>query len=204
MPMKASMVRPLLIAAILALVVIGGAVIYQSMQDSEPSRTTTTGTAAIGGPFTLVDHAGRTVTSEEFRGRPMLVFFGFTHCPDVCPLTLQNVSDALDMLGSKASRLAVVFIAVDSKRDTPARLKAFREAFDKRIVMLSGSEQQIRDVVKSYRVTVLIGEPDKNGNYTVDHSAYLYLMDKNGRFVTHFRHTVSAKELARLLNNYLK
>ena len=134
----------------------------------------------------------------------MLVFFGFTNCPHICPMTLQNISSAMGHLGRRADRLTVVFIAVDTKRDTPARLREYREAFDKRIVMLTGSREQVNQAVRSYRVSVLISDADKAGNYTVGHSSYLYLMDEKGRFVSHFRHTVTAKRLANSLRNYLK
>lgn len=141
--------------------------------------------AAIGGPFSLTDQNGRTVTEQDFRGRPFLVFFGFTHCPDICPTTMFEISEILRKLGPDGDRMRAVFITVDPERDTPAALKDYVSSFDPRIVALTGDEAAIAAVAKSYRA-IYRRVPLKEGGYTMDHLAIVYLMGKDGRFVTRF------------------
>src|SRR4051794_28306000 len=138
-------------------------------------------TAAIGGPFILTDQDGNTVTDRDFRGRPFLVFFGFTHCPDVCPTTLHEVSEILRTLGRDAPRVGAAFITVDPDRDTPAALKDYLSSFDPRLKGLTGDALAITAVAKAYRV-YFKKIPLDQGNYTMDHTAIVYLMDKEGRF----------------------
>lgn len=141
--------------------------------------------AAIGGPFSLTDQNGRTVTEQDFKGRPFLVFFGFTHCPDICPTTMFEISEILRKLGPDGDRMRAVFITVDPERDTPAALKDYVSSFDPRIVALTGDEAAIAAVAKSYRA-IYRRVPLKEGGYTMDHLAIVYLMGKDGRFVTRF------------------
>jgi protein SCO1/2 len=141
--------------------------------------------AAIGGPFRLLDQNGRTVTEADFKGQPYLVFFGFTHCPDVCPTTLMELSDVLDKLGSDATRIGALFITVDPERDTPAELKDYLASFNPRFEGLTGDPAAIAQIAKSYRV-YMKKVPLENGDYTMDHTALVYLMDKNGKFVAPF------------------
>lgn len=136
----------------------------------------------IGGAFTLVDHSGRTVTEADFRGRPALVFFGFTHCPEVCPTTLFEITTRLAKLGAGADRLQVLFISVDPERDTPRQLATYLQSFDPRIIGLSGSQEQVQAALgafKAYAKRI----PTESG-YTMDHTASTYVMDKEGRFRT--------------------
>jgi protein SCO1 len=150
-------------------------------------------TAAIGGPFSLTDQDGRTATDRDFRGRPFLVFFGFTHCPDVCPTTLFEVSEIMRLLGPDAERLGAAFITVDPERDTPAALKDYMSSFDPRLKGLTGDADAIAAVAKAYRV-YFKKVPLDSGGYTMDHTAIVYLMDKEGRFVAPFslKRTVEA------------
>jgi protein SCO1 len=141
--------------------------------------------AAIGGPFRLVDQDGRTVTDRDFRGKSILVFFGFTHCPDVCPTTLFDISEVMRNLGSDADRTAALFITVDPERDTPAVMKDYMASFDPHIRSLSGDEASLAAVAKEYRVYYK-KVPLEGGDYTMDHTAIVYLMDKDGRFVAPF------------------
>ena len=141
--------------------------------------------AAIGGPFTLTDQNGRTVTDRELKGKPFLVFFGFTHCPDVCPTTLFEVSEILRALGSDADRLGALFITVDPERDTSDVMKDYLSSFDSHLSGLTGDAAAIAAVAKAYRV-YFEKVPLDQGGYTMDHSAFVYLMDKNGRFVSLF------------------
>lgn len=137
---------------------------------------------AIGGPFTLTDHRGRTITEATFRDRPYLVFFGFTHCPDVCPTTLGEIGELLDAAGTVADRLQALFVSVDPQRDTPAFLAGYLEAFDPRIVGATGTKEQIDAMVSAWRATYRI-VPRGDDGYTVDHTASVFMMDSQGRFV---------------------
>lgn len=143
----------------------------------------------IGGPFHLTDQEGHPRTDADFRGKLMLVEFGYTFCPDVCPLGLQLFADVMDQLGPDADKVQPIFITVDPTRDTPDQLRSYVANFSPRIVGLTGSEQEVATTAKEYRVYYkLAADHATNANYSVDHSAILYLMDRNGRFVTHFTH----------------
>lgn len=139
------------------------------------------GIASVGGPFTLVDTRGATATEKDFLGKPTAYFFGFTHCPDVCPTTLYEMTTWLAELGADADRLNVVFVSVDPARDTPDALAEYMSAFDERMIGLTGSQEQIDAIAKAFRVYVRKVEQD--GGYTLDHTATVYLMDATGRFV---------------------
>ncbi|HZD28411.1 MAG TPA: SCO family protein [Xanthobacteraceae bacterium] len=141
--------------------------------------------ASIGGPFKLVDQNGQAVTDQDLKGRPFLVFFGFTHCPDVCPTTLFEVSEILRALGPDADRARALFITVDPERDTPAAMKDYLSSFDPHLSGLTGDPAEIAAVAKAYRV-YFKKVPLDEGNYTMDHTAIVYLMDKTGRFVSPF------------------
>jgi protein SCO1/2 len=141
--------------------------------------------AAIGGPFRLVDQDGRTVTDQDVRGRPFLVFFGFTHCPEICPTTLFDISEILRKLGPDADRMRALFVTVDPERDTSNALKDYLSSFDGHISGLTGDAEAIAAVAKSYRA-IYRKVPLENGDYTMDHTAIVYLMDKQGRFVSPF------------------
>jgi protein SCO1 len=141
--------------------------------------------AAIGGPFRLINQDGQTVTDQDYKGRPFLVFFGFTHCPDVCPTTLFEVSEIMRNLGPDGDRMRVVFITVDPERDTPAAIKEYLSSFDPRMSGLTGDLDAIAAVAKSYRAFYR-KVPLEQGGYTMDHTAIVYLMDKQGRFVAPF------------------
>jgi protein SCO1/2 len=146
-------------------------------------RRVATGPASlpIGGPFTLNNHRGRAVTERDFRGRPMAVFFGFTHCPDVCPTTLGDMTRIMEALGSDADRIHWLFVSVDAERDTPQALADYLSAFDPRIIGLSGTEAQVADVARAFRVYYR-KVPLEGGAYTMDHSASVFLLDEEGRF----------------------
>lgn len=141
-------------------------------------------TAAIGGPFRLTDQNGGTVTEQDVKGAPFLVFFGFTHCPEVCPTTLFEVSEILRNLGPDAARVRALFITVDPERDTPAALKDYLSSFDPHMLGLTGDPAAIAAVAKAYRAYYK-KVPLEQG-YTMDHTAIVYLMDKDGRFVSPF------------------
>jgi protein SCO1/2 len=142
--------------------------------------------AAIGGPFSLTDQNGRTVTEQDLKGKPFLVFFGYTNCPDFCPTTMFEISEVLKNLGPAADGTRALFITVDPERDTPAALKDYVSSFDPHIIALTGEPDAIAAVAKSYRAYYR-KVPLKDGGYTMDHLVLVYLMDKEGRFVSRFK-----------------
>jgi protein SCO1/2 len=138
--------------------------------------------SGIGGPFTLVDHHGKSVSERDYLGKPTLVFFGFTNCPDVCPTTLFELTSRLAELGSDADRLNVLFITVDPERDTPQQLGLYLSSFDPRITGLSGTPENISEVMTHYRVYAR-KIPLEGGDYAMDHTAAIYMMNAGGKFV---------------------
>jgi protein SCO1/2 len=156
------------------------------------------GTASlVGGPFTLADGTGRQITDRDFRGNYMLVYFGYTFCPDACPTTLNEVAEALDRLGTKADRLQPIFITVDPKRDTPAVMKQYVAAFTPRLVGLTGSDEQIAKVAQEYRVYYAKHRTGPGPNdYTMDHSSVLYLMGPDGVFIAPIRADEDSEQMA--------
>lgn len=160
--------------------------------------------SGIGGPFTLRDGNGKTVSDADFRGKYMLVYFGYTFCPDVCPMTLTAVADAMDRLGPQANRLRPLFITVDPRRDTPAVVQQYVAAFGPSIVGLTGTAEEIAGVAKAYRVYYAEHRTGPGPNeYAMDHSSVLYLMDPKGGFVTPIRADMSGEEMAATLKKLL-
>lgn len=162
------------------------------------------GIPGIGGPFSLENGEGKPVTDKDFRGHFMLVYFGYTFCPDVCPTTLNAVADAMDKLGAKADKVQPVFITVDPKRDTPSVVKQYAAAFGPRVVGLTGTPEQIAKVAKEYRVYYAEHRtgpgPD---DYSMDHSSILYLMGPDGRFIAPIRADQSGQEMATAIGRYV-
>jgi len=161
-----------------------------------------TAPAAIGGPFQLTDQAGETVTDKNLEGKPTLIFFGFTHCPDVCPTTLFELSEVMKWLGRDADRTGVLFITVDPERDTPAMLKDYMSNFDPHVRGLTGDPAAVEAALKTYRVYAK-KIPLKDGDYTMDHTAVVYLMDKDGRFIAPFNLKQTPEAAADQLRRYL-
>ena len=158
--------------------------------------------AAIGGPFQLTDQAGRTVTEKNLQGRPTLIFFGFTHCPDVCPTSLFEISEVLRAMGKDADRVNAYFISVDPERDTAQAMKDYLSSFDPRLAGLTGNAEQIAKVVSEFRVYAR-KVPLKDGDYTMDHTALIYLMDREGKFVSPFNLKRTPEAAATDLKKYL-
>jgi cytochrome oxidase Cu insertion factor (SCO1/SenC/PrrC family) len=200
--MPRALVLRLVLIAVVAFTAAVAAVAFWFTPDPK-TASVTTGEALIGGPFTLTDADGKRRTDAEFRGRHMLVFFGFTNCPDFCPTALSTMSQALEKLGPKAANLAAIYITVDPERDTPAELKKYAQNFDRRIVMLTGTPAEIAAVARAYRVYYAKRELGKPGEYTMDHSAYIYLLGPDGKYLTHFRNAVSPDDLAEALGKRL-
>lgn len=158
--------------------------------------------AAIGGPFTLTDQNGKTITDKDLKGKPFLVFFGFTHCPDVCPTALFDMSEVFGKLGPDAEKVNALFITVDPERDTPAALKDYLSSFDPHLIGVGGDAQALAAVAKAYRVYYK-KVPLQGDDYTMDHTAIVYLMDKNGDFVAPFNLKRRPEESAAELKKYL-
>lgn len=192
---------PVLIAGWLVIGVGLGLLLLRSgMLDSAlPTRKPvgSMGEPAIGGRFTLTDHNGRRVTEKDFSGRYMLVFFGFTFCPDICPTALQVSAAALDKIGARADRITPLFISVDPERDTPEQLKSYVASFHPRLVGLTGSREEVAAAARTYRAYWRKVTDDKSAmGYAVDHSSIVYLMGPDGRFITHFTHATSVEAMA--------
>jgi protein SCO1/2 len=189
------------IVLVLAVLFAGGFA-WDRWKHSAAQGTHSEGKALIGGPFTLTAADGKKVTDQDFRGKFMLVFFGYTHCPDVCPTELQNMVEVLKKLGPNASEVALIFISVDPARDTPEVLSTYIQNFDPRIVALTGSPEEVASAAKAYRVYFkkTDGGP---AEYTVDHSAFVYLMDREGNFLSHFMFNASAETVASAIKKYL-
>jgi len=175
---------------------IAGAAFYFASGRSGPTGS---GVALVGGPFSLTDHTGRRVTEKDFLGKYMLVFFGFTYCPDVCPTELQVMSAALDELGAEGDKIQPVFVSIDPERDTPDVVRQYVENFHPRLVGLTGSPDDIAVIARAYRVYYKKAPGGSEADYEMDHSTTIYLMDAQGRFRKHFNYTTDAKGLAQAL-----
>jgi protein SCO1/2 len=160
------------------------------------------GASAIGGPFRLIDQNGKQITEQDLQGRPFLVFFGYTHCPDVCPATLFDVSELMRALGKDADRTGALFITVDPERDTPSAMKEYLSSFDPHLRAATGDQNAIDAAEKAYRVYAK-KVPAEHGDYSMDHTALVYLMDKQGRFVAPFSLKRRPEESAADLRRYM-
>ncbi len=158
------------------------------------------GTPQIGGTFSLIDHEGQSRTEADFKGKILLVYFGYSFCPDICPSALYNMSQALEALGEKAKEIQPLFITIDPERDTIQHLARYRENYHPRFIMLTGSEHQIQTVMKAYKVHGAKVKPDETTTeYLMDHTSIIYIMDRQGRFIAHFNHLTPPKELKKAL-----
>jgi cytochrome oxidase Cu insertion factor (SCO1/SenC/PrrC family) len=155
----------------------------------------------VGGPFELTDHTGKPRTNSDFRGKLMLVYFGFTYCPDVCPTDLQAIGLALDKLGTDGDSVQPLFITVDPERDTPQHLAEYVPMFHPRLIGLTGSAEAIRKAADAYKVYYAKVDPPKGdgGYYTVDHTAFIYLMDREGNYLGFFPPGTSADRMVEII-----
>jgi protein SCO1/2 len=177
------MTRSVRILVILAAFVAGAFALTAGVMLLAPSEQTRP--SSVGGPFQLVNQDGKTVSEADFRGKPLLVFFGFTHCPDICPTTLFEVSEIFNRLGKDAEKVNAIFVTVDPERDTPEKLKLYLSSFHPQISALSGSDAQVEAIKKAYFVYAK-RVPLEGGGYTMDHTSVVYLMDKQGKFIAPF------------------
>jgi protein SCO1 len=197
MTARTSQVLLILCAFLTGLFVFAGVFLYATGNLSSGP-----GASAIGGPFKLIDQNGKPITDADLKGRPFLVFFGYTHCPDVCPTTLFEVSEVMRVLGTDADRAGALFITVDPERDTPAAIKDYLSSFDPHLRGATGDRAAIDAAEKAYRVYAK-KIPTANGDYSMDHTALVYLMDKQGRFVAPFSLKRSPEDAAAELRRYL-
>ena len=197
-----------------ALVVLGLAILayssgFENEAENKPLSTSQNTIAIskpnIGGPFTLIDQNGKPTTDLDFKGRYMLVYFGYTYCPDICPNSLTTMSDALDILGEDANNVTPILISFDPARDTPEYLKEYASYFHPRLKALTGTPEQIASVTKAYRVyyAKVIKEDAEPEDYLMNHSSATYLMGPNGAFLLHFSHGTDAEIMARRIREKL-
>jgi protein SCO1/2 len=183
----------LVFAAALALTLAG---VAATLLLQETASVTTSGKALVGGPFTLTSQDGKKVSDSQFRGRYMLIAFGYTYCPDVCPAELQIMSAALDELGADAAEVQPIFITIDPERDTPQALKDYMSNFHPRFIGLTGTPEEIAEAARAYRVYYARAKDSGTTDYLMDHSSIIYLMGKDGEFLKHFPYGTDAKAMA--------
>ena len=204
-------VWPVIAGLVTVLVVFVVLLIAQPDTQSGPRQgeVVSTGRADIGGPFMLVDHTGRTVTHADFEGRAMLIYFGYTYCPDICPFSLQIMAAALDQMNeADRAQIQPVLITVDPQRDTVEQMALYvtSAAFPDGLIGLTGTPEQVATAASAWRVVYQRAE-DESGDpdaYLMDHSSLVYLMDGEGQFVRVFGHAVSPGEMAEALQDFLE
>lgn len=200
------MARVARLLALLILVVGAGAwagLWWQMQSASSAGGANAPGQVKIGGPFNLIGADGQTVTDQQFRGRFMLVYFGYTFCPDVCPTELQTVAASLAALGPDADKIAPLFITIDPERDTPKAMGEYTKQFDDRLIGLTGSAQQIATIAKEYRVYYARSDSKVASDYLMDHSSFIYLMGPDGTLRSLFRPGMSPQDLTTALKAQL-
>ena len=191
----------------LSVLLLGTAAWLYSQQPSgltvEVGTVSGSGAADIGGPFTLVDQHGQARSDQDFRGKFMLVYFGYTFCPDFCPSSLSVMTQALDRLAKQdpevAASVVPVLISIDPERDTVEALAAYAPHFHERLVALTGTPEAVADAAAGYRVYYAKAESDAASDYLMDHSTFIYLMDPEGRYATHFSHYATPEEIAQAI-----
>ena len=201
------MSKKTLLAILGIALVLGIGLTYRLMMMG--TETNSSGTASIGGPFTLVNQDGETVTQDDFKGKYMLTYFGYTFCPDVCPTELQVMGTALDMMPQDiADEITPVFFTVDPERDTVEAIAEYVPYFHERMVGLTGTVEQTTAAAKAFRVyyakTIPEGEPEDTDSYLMDHSSFVYLMDRDGQFVRHFNYGTSPEDMAKGVTEAVK
>jgi len=195
---RQALIPYLLLVAALA----GGVLWHESEKVPGLGRVVSTGRADIGGPFQLTDQSGKRVTDKDFRGRYMLIYFGYSFCPDVCPTTLAVMAQALEKVGDRSRRVAPILITIDPERDTPKVLEDYVKAFGPTFVGLTGNAAEIKEVEKKYRVYA-VKKPLEGGNYGMDHSSVIYLMGPDGKLVSFYDEAISPDDLAKELKQRL-
>ena len=196
---KEALIPYLLLAASVA----GGLLWHESEMLPQLGHTIASGQIVVGGPYALTNQDGKPRSSTDFSGKYQLIYFGYTFCPDVCPTTLAVMAAALDKMGAAQDRIVPVFITIDPARDKPSVLKKYLAAFGPRFVGLTGTQEQIAQAEKEYRVFAK-KQQLQNGNYSMDHSSVIYLMGPNGKLVSFYDGAASPDDLAKDLKNKLE
>jgi protein SCO1/2 len=176
-------------------------------QTASSGQVTSIGSASIGGPFDLINQDGQAVTDQDILGQPQLIYFGFSYCPDVCPLALQQMGQALSEIDTDGKIFKPIFISVDPERDTPEALKLYvtSNGFPKNLVGLTGSLEQVERAKKAYKIYAAKAEdPESTAGYTVDHASIIYVMDANGEFLDAFTHETQVPEMVSRLRHIKK
>ena len=194
--------RRALTAFLLAVLVVCGILLYRLWMERVPSETVS-GQALIGGPFQLTDQDGKQVTDQTYKGKLMLIYFGFTFCPDACPTALGVMGAALDKLDVSAERVVPILITVDPERDTPQVLKDYVSNFHPRMVGLTGTPEQIAQVAKAYRVFYQKAAGATGGDYLMDHTLLIYLMDEEGKYLANFSASATPDDIAAKIREHL-
>jgi protein SCO1 len=191
---------PLAMIAVLTVLLLGGLGVLGYQHYATASND---GLPQIGGPFTLVDGVGKTVTDTDFRGKIMMIYFGYTHCPDACPTALNDMALALGKLSpEQRQRVAPIFITVDPERDTEAVMADYTSSFGPEFIGLTGSAEAIAQAKREFRVYAA-KHPTKDGDYDMDHSSIIYVMDTSGRFISNFTHESDPEAMAKKLGSLL-
>ena len=201
--------NPRLLLVSVAFFMVGAAaavaVLSDRLAQPSPRFIKVEGKAAIGGDFALTDHTGKRVTRADFAGRHMLVFFGFTSCPDICPIALQTMAQAIDRLGPAGDRVVPVFITVDPERDTVERVADYVGQFHGRMAGLTGTAEEVKAVAKAYRAYYeKVADESSSEDYAMDHTSIIYLMDGKGEYAAHFAFNTGAEEIARRTGEILR
>lgn len=190
------------ILIVVNLVILGWLLLAPPSGNKIQSISKDSGEALIESSFSLTSHEGKKVSDKDFLGKPFLVFFGFTHCPDICPVGIDTTSKALDILGEDASKTNALFVTIDPERDTAEKLSDYLKPFNKNMLGLTGNKEEIEAAERSYRVYSEKVE-DKSGGYMMNHSMLIYLMDKEGKYVTHFEHNADPHKIAESIRKRL-
>lgn len=200
--------KPLFLASLTALTLLTAACQPADTQSTARSgQVVSTGKAAIGGPYTLTDHNGESVSEKTYLGKPQLIYFGFSYCPDVCPMALQQMGAALDVVDPKGDYFQPLFFSVDPERDTPESLKQYVTAngFPKNLIGLTGTQEQVDAAKEVYKIYAQkVEDASSTAGYTMDHASLIYLMDDRGDFVNVFTHSSTVPDIISGLENYKK